>query len=339
MLRVALAGPGRFGMELGRLLRDTPGAELVAVYSHTPATAKTAAEALGVPASTSFEDVVGSDSLDAVVIATSHDTHRALTIDAARAGKHVFCEKPMAITVADCEAMIRATDEAGVRLFVGHSMRYHPLVVRARSAIDEGLLGSPLAVTMMRFATQIRLGWWSRQASYGGMLHSPGIHELDLMNSLLGRPRIVYAQAAPRVQPQVDYDDTIFVQVKYESGAIGSLTSSISDPLNDPGGRESTRILCERGGIGLEFGPTSWLEVQRRGETPERTSNDDDGWESIRSELRNFVQWISGDAEPLIYPIEALAAVEVCEAAYASVATGAPVTLPIAARTRGASIR
>lgn len=328
-LRIALAGPGRFGIELGRVLKEQAGVELVGIWSHTPATAIDAGRTLGAPAFASYDELLSAPHLDAVAIASSHGSHRQLAIDAARAGVHIFCEKPMAITVAECREMITAAELANVKLFIGHSLRHHPLVGQATTLVRDGDLGDPIAVTMLRFASHLRFGWWSRRAEYGGMLHSPGVHELDLMNALLGRATTVYAQAAPRIQQQTDYDDTMIVQVQFESGAIGVLASSISDPLNDPGGREAVRVLCRDGGLAIDFGREPWLEIQRRGEALERITTDADPWATIRAELSNFTAWLRGEEEPLVRPAEALAAVELCEAAYRSAASGRPVRLPL----------
>lgn len=328
-LRLALVGAGKFGMQLGQLLRDVAGARLVAVYSQPFSSAAEAARMLGVDACASYAEVLARQDVDAVVIATSHDSHCELAVEAARSAKHIFCEKPMAITVAQCTEMIQAADMAAVRLLIGHSLRLHPIVSLALDELDRGALGRPVAMAIMRYANHHRAGWWSRRASYGGMLYSPAIHEIDLMNRILGRPGRVSALAAPRIQPQIDYDDTIFALIAYDGGAIGSVASSISDPLEGSAANEVARITCEGGSIALGFAPTPWIEVQRSGEAVERveTGADYDPWSPIRSELTNFVQWVAGTAEPFITPHEARTAVAVCEAAYRSLETGRPADL------------
>ena len=117
-----------------------------------------------------------------MVVATSHESHVALAIASLQAGRHVFVEKPMATTVADCSRIIAAADEASRHLLVGHVMRLVPVVRSAMEILKSDQLGRPLGVWMLRHQPLTRTGWMARRATFGNLLHSPAIHSLDLMN-------------------------------------------------------------------------------------------------------------------------------------------------------------
>src|SRR6185503_20796167 len=98
----------------------------------------------------SAEEICAADDVDLVVVATPTHLHARYTIAAAKSGKHVFCEKPLARTLADAEAMVRACDEAGVTLAVGHVVRYFKECQRAKQLLDDGTLGRAAVATLVR---------------------------------------------------------------------------------------------------------------------------------------------------------------------------------------------
>lgn len=309
---------------------------LVAVYDRTMPTAVALGREHGVRAVATVDEVLAREDVDAVLIATSHDTHHPIALAAARAGKHIFCEKPMALTVAQCAEMISAADEQSVRLLVGHVSRQLPAVRASVEILQEGDLGAPVAILMIRHQELVRAGWWSRRSTFGGMLHSPAIHNLDLMNYFLGTPRVVFAQAGPRIQRQVDYEDVIMMQIGYEDGGIGALSATISDPLRAPAGTNMVRITCERGALRLDLTGSGSVQFQRRDGALTSASVSPSGSaprEALRAELQNLADWINGEAEPFVRPQDALRAVELCEAAYRSIETATPVHLPLVATT------
>jgi predicted dehydrogenase len=252
-------------------------------------------------------------------------------------GRHVFCEKPMALNVVECEEMIRHAEANGVKLLIGHVMRQLPLVKEVRRMILSGRLGEPVAMVNVRYQPLQRKGWWSRRELVGGLLHSPSIHNLDLMNWFLGRAVAVYGEAAPQQQKTLDYPDTIMMQARYGSGAVGTLAASISDRSYPPAGTNWGQITCTRGAVTLDlvgdgkviyYGdnepPTC---ITSRGQSPSSSESGADY--ALNAELVNFAEWILGTAEPFINPSEAAAAVELCEAAYLSIEQSASISLPL----------
>lgn len=335
-LQVGLLGCGSFGKKLAAHVNELHDARISAVYNRTFSEAEAVGKDLRVPAFSAYEELVQQDYVDAVVIATSHDTHKPMALAAAAAGKHIFCEKAMALTVAECRAMIHAAQKNNVKLMVGHVTRLLPLFSRVKEIIDGGEIGRTAAVSMIRYWPVIRRRWWARKSQIGGLLHSPAVHEIDYLNFLCGNATSVYAVAGPQIQQETDYEDTMQVIVRYENGACGSVATSISSTLTVQEGW----VIGEHGGLHYDmYGPDEEgiIEYQAAGgdlrkETVElkREVVGELGLSvGIRREVRNFVDWILRDAEPLLTAQAGLRAVEICEAAYRSVSEGKPIAVPL----------
>lgn len=327
-LRVALLGCGGFARTLTPPFDDFKDAHITAVYNRTFSRAEKLGEELGVPAFGSYEEIVQQDFVDGVIINTSHDQHLSMCLAAVAASKHVFCEKPMALTVAECQQMIDAAQKNNVKLFVGHVTRVLPLFARVKEIVDSGGIGRPIAVNTTRYWPVRRLGWWAKRNLKGGMLHSPASHEIDYLNYLLGAAASVYAVAAPQIQEQLDYEDTMFVTISYKNGTIGSVAASLSSGFPVQKGF----IIGEGGGLQYDmYGPQGGqIEYQPTGGEKRKEIIGDFGLpEGVKWELRNFVDWVLYDVEPLLTAEGGLRTVEIMETAYQSVEQGMPVSLPL----------
>jgi myo-inositol 2-dehydrogenase/D-chiro-inositol 1-dehydrogenase len=337
VIGVALIGAGGFGSRLGRAIQNVPGLRLVAILDASPAQAADAARDLGVPALGDLDDVLARDDVDAVVIATPHGAHVAVGLAAVAAGRHVFVEKPISLTVAEGRALVDAAAAARLTLLVGHVTRLLPVAREAIRRLDEGCVGRPAAVAMVRHQDLPRRGWRARRADYGMLLHSPAVHNLDLMNRILGRATSVTALAAPPIQSALDYPDTIAMLVDYESGAVGSLNASVSDRLGRPEGTNTVRVLGDRGSLAFDIasGDLVLQPADSQVETVRLPAGPGDIDDALLDELGNFRDSIAGDAEPFVSPDAALAAVELCEAADRSIAARGTVRLPLTTPTAG----
>lgn len=325
---VGLIGAGSFGRQLAGGVADVVGLRLVALHDSDEATAQRASLELGVPVAASLDELLAFPGLDAVIIATPHATHAPIAIRAAAMGRHLFVEKPLAVTAADASAIIAAAAQARVQLVVGHVTRLLPLVVAALERIDSGAIGTPLAAWMVRHQPLVRRGWMTRREEFGMLLHSPAIHNVDLLLRILGPATRVMAMAAPPVQV-LDYPDIVSLLVEHTSGAVGSLGATVSDPLYTPFGTSSARIVGSEGGLAFDVARGT-LDIQRTGGTGETIRVEDPAWgidQAVRAELANFRDAMRGVAQPFVTPAEAFAAVAVCEAADRSVATRLPVDL------------
>lgn len=232
-VRVALIGAGRIGSNHAELIaRHVPGAALVAVADPTPSAARLAGE-LGVDiVEDSAQAVLQRPDVDAVLITTPARSHTDLVVEAARAGKHIFVEKPMAVTLADADRAIAAANEAGVVLQVGFNRRFAPGWIAARAAIDEGRVGTPQLLRSLTRDPGPFSGDPARIPS-GTIFLETLIHDFDALCFLNpgASPVRVTAIADALIRPDAKADghlDTAVVTVEFDNGAIAVAEASFS---------------------------------------------------------------------------------------------------------------
>jgi len=313
------------GTQLGHSLISLEGARIAICCDIDEARASAATDELGADSFVlDYRQAITNESVDAVIIATPNHLHAAMAIDAAHAGKHVFTEKPMALTVADCDAMIAAAESAKVKLTVGQVLRYIGHFAKAKQIIDSGELGKPFAIEIDRVSLQpSRPGWRSTKAETGGMLCEVNVHELDFMAYVLGEPVSIYAQSGHFGDNSYDYDDELFAMIRFQSGAIGSLHASFCSHI----GRYHGKILCENGAIFFGHAPGETI-IKRRDAEPEPLDVSDVP-DPHRRELGQFLDAIRTDSEPEITGSEGRRAIGMCQGAYLSAETGQVVKLPL----------
>lgn len=318
-LAVGVVGCGRFGRQLIAAAAGA-GIRVTAVYDAAGNGASVAA-GVGAAMLPSLDDLVNTHGIEAVLIATSHDSHLAVAEAAFTARKHVFCEKPMALSVADCRQMIAAADRARRVLLVGQVLRLAPAVKAAGGLLGGERFGAPVMASVVRCDQLPRAGWWTTRAASGGTIFSPGVHEVDLLNMWLGEPVRVQAVGAPKLQPALDYPDSLVTTLGYESGAIASAVLSLSDGFPAPRGSHTVRLLCEGGVIFIDIYGTPSLTVQPHGSGPDVIAMDVwDPQEGVVEELTNFAATIRGEAAPFTSNADATLAVAVCQAVDVSLA-------------------
>lgn len=186
-----IVGAGYFGAELARILTAIPSAHVSTVLS--PDGAQRLADEVGAVVVGSAEEMAARDDVDAIVVASPNHAHREPVLAAARHGKHIFCEKPIALSATDCDAMVSAARQAGVLFMAGHVTHFMHGVRAAKRILADGSVGDLL------HARAVRTGWenprpttsWKKvRALSGGHLYHH-IHELDLLLGILGAPERV----------------------------------------------------------------------------------------------------------------------------------------------------
>jgi UDP-N-acetylglucosamine 3-dehydrogenase len=194
-VRIGVLGTGFAGSMHAHSALAIDGAQVVAVAAVPLVDATALAQECGARVATA-EEICAADDIDLVVVATPTYLHATHAIAAARAGKHVFCEKPLARSLADAEAMVRAADDAGVTLAVGHVVRFFPEYRRAKEFLDAGKLGRPAIVTMTRgnFAVGSARGWYLDEDKSGGVVLDLMLHDLDTVRWWFGEPSRIYAK-------------------------------------------------------------------------------------------------------------------------------------------------
>ncbi len=181
-----------------------------------------------------IDDVLSDPAIDAVVFATPHSQHPEQVRRAAAAGKHVFVEKPFALTLADADRMLEAADRAGIVLAVGFNRRFHPSMIRLREAVRGGRLGTIATISAEQTALHglelTATAWRARpDKSPGGAMTAIGVHLVDGMIDLLGPVERVFATVSRRAA--ICADDTTDVLLTFKSGAHGHIfCSTVATP-------------------------------------------------------------------------------------------------------------
>ena len=229
-LRVAIVGAGRAGrVHALNLHGHVRRAEVACVVdADAESAAALAADLDGAPERRTLEEALEL-GVEAVVVSTPTFTHAELACAAAAAGKHVFCEKPMALTVAECDGMIAAAEEAGVVLQIGFMRRFQPEFAEARRRVAAGDIGAPMVVKSLTRGPGLPPPWaWSLSSS-NGMLAEVNSHDFDCVRWLAGAEiERVYAETAnlkgaDRGVDEPDFYDNAVVSLRFDSGAIGTI--------------------------------------------------------------------------------------------------------------------
>jgi UDP-N-acetyl-2-amino-2-deoxyglucuronate dehydrogenase len=233
-IRFGIVGYGKVAGLHVQALAGLDACELAAVCGRDQAKAEAFAAPHGIAAFTSIAKMVSQQELDAVIIATPHLQHREHSISALEAGAHVLVEKPMALSVEACDAMISAAHTHGRLLGVISQRRWFPAVRRVREAIDAGKIGVPV------LGQVIMLGWrdeayyrsdpwrgsWSGEG--GGVLANQAPHQLDLMQWFMGPIEEVFAYWDNLNHPYIEVEDTAVAIFRCQNGALGNILVSNS---------------------------------------------------------------------------------------------------------------
>ncbi len=253
MIGVGIAGAGWFAGQHARAIAAVPGVEIRAVSARgAESTASFAAEHGG-RACGDWRELLDDKGVDAILVATPHHLHTEIVLAAAQAGKHVLVEKPMAPSLDECQAMIRAAEAAGTKLMVGQIMRYCLPCIAAHDFLASGALGRPLVgrSSMVKFWMEHnRRDWHLTPETGGGMMLTAGIHALDRLVWLMGAPVTAVAAMEGHLfhdQPAPDVD---LVLLRFAGGGLGEVTSVGN---RDRTTWNTTELSCEGGTLELGF--------------------------------------------------------------------------------------
>ncbi|HEV8229664.1 MAG TPA: Gfo/Idh/MocA family oxidoreductase [Candidatus Limnocylindria bacterium] len=221
-LRIGILGTGFAGAMHARSARGLSDVSVVAIAAATREEAAPLAAECGARIEDSAASLCAADDVDLVVVATPTYLHSEHAVAAARAGKHVFCEKPIARELSEAKEMIAACEEAGVRLAVGHVVRFFPEYRRAKELLDDGTLGRPAMVTLTRgnFSVGSARAWYLDPRKSGGVVLDLMLHDLDTLRWWFGEPSRVYgrwlraSEGLEYALATIRYDDRPIVHVE-----------------------------------------------------------------------------------------------------------------------------
>jgi predicted dehydrogenase len=232
-LRAASIGLGWWGGVLAEAAARTNDVEVVTCFARSTEAREAFAAKHGLAAAASLEDVLADDDVDALIIATPHGTHLEMVRLAAAAGKHIFIEKPITLTVAEGREVIAAVEEAGVTMVVGHHRRRSGANRRLRQLLDADALGVVHHVEAVMHVPKYQNppeGWrMTPDESPAGAMTGLGVHMVDTFQYLLGPIARVSAMSKP-ILGRSALDDMTSVVFEFESGPLGTLNTSLVLP-------------------------------------------------------------------------------------------------------------
>ena len=326
-------------LKVAPAITEARGSDLVAVYSRARGRAEDFAAKHGADAAYDSLDAMLQDSrVDAVLVCSPNSVHAAHTLQAARAGKHVLCEKPMATTLEDAVSMVQACREQGVNLGVGYHLRTHPGHLMARRSIEEGVLGRlVLAQGQWGFGVRGQEGppprsgnrlWWDDPELIGGAstMMGTGVHVVDLMRFLIGREVTEVNAMTDGQTSQQPLEQLATVSLRFEGGTIATIACSrlLPDSRND---------FAIYGSMGRVAGQaTLWEGRQGRVELVSdhvhRTEVCADHYlGNFIAEVEDFHRAIEEDREPAATGLDGLRVVEITLAMIESAREGRAVKL------------
>jgi predicted dehydrogenase len=252
VINTAVIGLGWWGQKIVRDLQGSEHIKVVLGVDPSPV-GRTQVEAAGIATAATFDEALDRDSVDAVILCSPHRFHAEQIIAAARAGKHVFCEKPLTTSGADATRAIEAVAAAGVQLGIGHERRFEPAVLELREMCRSGTLGTPLVLegnfSQDKFLNLPPDNWrLSNAEAPVGPLSATGIHLVDLAIAVFGRPVEVWARLSTQATTFAN-GDTLTVTLGFEKGQTAMITAILTTPF---AGRVT--VLGSRG----------WMEIRDR---------------------------------------------------------------------------
>lgn len=233
-VRMAFIGLGWWGEILGEAARASGGIEVSGGFARTPATREAFTAKFGGKGFDSLETLLADQDTEAVAIISPNKVHKEQAIAAARAGKHVHLEKPMALSVSDAKAIVAACEEAGVVLHIGQNFRRWPLFRKTKELLEAGRLGAvSLATCFFTFNHGLVAGpksmRWDPEENPGGPLYSYLIHMGDMMETLFGEILEVQAMCG-KVGGPSPVDDAASGVFRLKSGMVASISGSYVSP-------------------------------------------------------------------------------------------------------------
>ena len=348
IIRFALVGTGMISKIHSQELLNIENAKITAVFSPVEKDAKSFAEKLGAAWYTDYHEMLKSSDIDVVNILTPSGLHGEMTIDAARAGKHVIVEKPMDISLEKAREMIQVCRENQVKLCVISQHRFDPSSIRLKSDIESGQFGKTVL-------GQASINWYRSQSYFtespwrgtwemngGGVLINQGIHTIDLLQFFMGEVESVYAHTDILAHQNIEVEDVAVATVKFKNGAFGTIVGTTAAY---PGLSARLEIIGTNGTAVIEN--DTLTKYYLRSDDDDEPGNAVNLAESINdsTNLNNafaadqlngtshhlqfidMIDAIKNDREPHVNGVEGYKALEVIKAIYRSSENGKPVLL------------
>jgi len=329
-VRIGLIGAGRMGMTFAHhLVNSVAEAELAAIADAHGKTAANAAAQFGVESTYSdYRSLLEQKDIQAVVIATPTNTHPEVIRASAVAGKHIFCEKPLALSLPECDAAIAAVNSAGVKLQLGFMRRFDAGYAGAKKKIEQGVIGKPVMFKSTGRDPKRTSLEFARRENSGGLIADMAAHDFDLARWLMGSEVAqVSSEGGCLVYPELsqagDIDNAV-INLKFANGAIGNVDVSRNAVY---GYDIRTEVLGSEGSLIIsKIRQTPILVLTRAGVTHDTVPYFMERFaEAYAAEIRDFVACIREDREPAVTGQDGRCAAAIGIAATRSLDEGRPV--------------
>lgn len=322
--------------------KQVPAAHLLAVASPTEEHVKPFAERHGIPHwFTDYRKMLEMDELDVVVLGLPNDLHCQATVDAAAAGKHVICEKPLCMNLQEADTMIQACRKAGVKLMYAEELCFTPKYVRLKQLVEEGALGQVYLLKQSEKHDGPHSPWfWDVERSGGGVTLDMGCHAVEFFRWMLGKPKAlsVYAEMATYIHgDKTRGDDNSLIIVNFEGG----VTALAEESWAKKGGMDDRAEVYGSEGVAyanllmgnaiLTYSAVGYgYAVEKAGDTRGWTFTIyEEAWNyGFPQEMAHFIDCVQHDKEPMETGEDGKAVLEILFAAYESARTGRKVDLP-----------
>ncbi|MFH1741718.1 MAG: Gfo/Idh/MocA family oxidoreductase [bacterium] len=341
-VHVGLIGSGFISEIHAQAFTGLRGASLLAVASPTEGNARAFAEKHGIPHSfTDYRKILDLDELDLVVLGLPNDLHCQAVLDAASAGKHVVCEKPLCMNLGEADRMIGACKTAGVKLMYAEELCFAPKYVRLKSLVDEGALGQVYLVKQSEKHDGPHSGWfWDVNRSGGGVTMDMGCHAFEFFRWMLGKPKVsdVYADMKQVAHSgRTQGDDSSHVVVTFDGGITGLAEESwvkkggMDDRAEAHGTEGVAYADLLHGNAILTYSDRGYGYAVEKAATTKGWSFTmyEEIWNyGFPQEMQHFVDCVRDDLTPLETGEDGRIVLEMIFAAYRSAAEGRKVPLP-----------
>jgi len=321
---VGVIGVGFMGRQHAEMLSALADARLVGVADANEKAAEEVARALNVDGYGDYNELLGRDDLDCVVIATSDEAHVEPVRAAANAGVHILLEKPIATTIEDAHTIIDTCERCGVKLMIGFILRFDPRYKRVKEIVDSGDIGDVESIFCRRtnlITSQERL------RGRVSVLSFLGVHDFDIMRWISGSEvERVHTEAVWNVHRRSGYDveDTTWTLLRFRNGVIGALEAGWVLPETFPTKADfKLEVTGTRGIASYDLTRQELLVSSASGHFAERYTP------MLRSELEHFISCVREDTEPSVTGRDGLAALEISLAAQLSARENRIVNLPL----------
>lgn len=319
-VQLALIGAGLMGRSLADVVKAVAWGRITRVCDPSREQGLTVAQELSAAWCGEYRDVLADKTIQAVIIATPLPMHESMTLAALRAGKHVFCEKPMAATTQECDRMIRAARQAGRRLMIGHCLRFDPKFQLLLQSVRSGEIGVSQAIIAQDTTASWQYSGWRRDRRiHSGIIYEKGVHTIDLVCAVLGEPVSVTSVCTGLGKHGMERLVTLLI--RFAGGRYANLIFGVEDPW----AKRAFEVHGSKGSVRMLYSADeASVAVCKTGEKSAsvRRANTND---ILAEELHAFCRAIATDAEVPVPGKIGRQAVAVAQAAVASYSTGRSV--------------